>query len=70
MAVPLYAAFSNTPNLRPYTAIPPKIDVRARNVASAYGSKLSAAMDFSRPDAVDPILLDRILSHNVRLYSK
>jgi phosphoesterase family protein len=70
MAVPLYAAFSNTADLRPYAAIAPKIDVRVRNVASAYGAKVSAAMDFSRPDAVDPIVFDRILAHNVRLYSK
>jgi Phosphoesterase family len=70
MAVPLYAAFSSTPDLRPYAVIPPKIDLGARNVASAYGSKVSAAMDFSRPDAVDPILFDKILAHNVRLYSK
>lgn len=34
MAVPLDAAFSGTADTRPYTAIPPKIDVKARNVAS------------------------------------
>lgn len=66
MAAPLYAAFSGTPDLRPYTAMPPKVDVRARNVASAYGAKLTTAMDFSRPDAVDARLFDEILAHNLR----
>ncbi len=70
MASPLYAAFSDRPDLRPYTVISPKIDVRARNVASAYGAKLSAAMNFSRPDAVNPVLFDEILARNVGLYSK
>ena len=64
MAVPLDAAFSEAPDLRPYTAIAPKVDTRARNVASAYGSKISASMDFSRPDAVDAATFEEILAHN------
>jgi hypothetical protein len=65
MALPLDAAFTGTPDLRPYTAIAPKIDVRARNVASAFGSKVSATMDFSRPDSIDAKLFEEILAHNI-----
>ena len=61
---PLDAAFENTPrNAAPYTALAPRIDTNARNAATAYGSALSARMDFSRPDAADSSALNRILAH-------
>ncbi len=62
-ALPLYAAFSTTPNLAPFDATPPQIDVRARNVRTAYGAAISERLDFSRPDANPPGVLARILAH-------
>ncbi|MBV8149232.1 MAG: hypothetical protein JO092_09095 [Candidatus Eremiobacteraeota bacterium] len=63
-ALPLYAAFSATPDLRPVDVLPPRIDVRARNSRLAYGAALSARADFSRPDAVPPNVMISILRHN------
>jgi YVTN family beta-propeller protein len=65
MAVPMYDAFSGTPSLRPYTAVKPHVDLRARNATTAYGARLSATLDFSRPDAVPPGVLLNILAHNL-----
>jgi hypothetical protein len=64
MAVPLYAAFGAKANLRPYTAIHPQIDLTTRNRKTAYGSRVSAALDFSRPDATTPGVLRDVIAHN------
>lgn len=64
MAVPLYAAFGNVTNQRPYAAIEPKIDVTRRNRTGAYGAAASAGLDFSRPDAAEGRVLENILAHN------
>jgi hypothetical protein len=63
-AVPLYAAFGSTPNLAPFDAMPPKIDIDARNAKVAYGQRQSELADFSRPDAVPADLMIDILAHN------
>ncbi|HEY1975268.1 MAG TPA: alkaline phosphatase family protein [Candidatus Baltobacteraceae bacterium] len=64
MAMPLYAAFTATPNLAPYAAIAPEINVHAVNGKLAYGAALSAKLDFSRPDATRPGILNDIIAHN------
>lgn len=64
MANPMYAAFTTTPNLQPYDAISPKIDITQRNLKTAYGAKVSSELDFSRPDAVLPRVLNAILARN------
>ena len=64
MAVPMYSVFAQTPNLQPYDAISPQIDITRRNTASAYGAQLSARLDFSGPDAAAPQILNEILAHN------
>jgi len=63
-AQPMYAAFAARPvNAAPFEAVRPQIDLNARNARSAYGSALSAKLDFSHPDAVDPRVLNDILEH-------
>ncbi|HEX8805621.1 MAG TPA: hypothetical protein VF741_01685, partial [Candidatus Aquilonibacter sp.] len=64
MAVPLYAAFGTTADLRPFTAIPTKIDMSARNLKTAYDAHLSTTLDFSHPDAIAPGILRDIIAHN------
>lgn len=66
VARPLYEAFRSHPDLNPYDAISPNVDVRARNSRTAYGASRSARMDFSRADAEDPRILDDILAHAAR----
>ena len=64
MALPMTAAFTAAPNLRPYDAIPPKVPLTQRNAKTAYGAALSATMDFSRPDAAPDQALNDVLAHN------
>ncbi len=64
---PLYNLFAPTlVNAAPYNAIKPGIDMNAINAKTAYGSARSARLDFSKPDAVDPRVLNDILKHAVR----
>ncbi|HKU80691.1 MAG TPA: bifunctional YncE family protein/alkaline phosphatase family protein [Candidatus Tumulicola sp.] len=62
MAVPI--GDFGKPDVRPYAAIAPKIDVTQRNAKVAYGASQSARLDFSRPDAVAPRILNDILAHD------
>ena len=64
MAVPMYGAFDSTLRLLPYQAVPPQVDTTAKNPKTAYGAKVSAALDFSRPDAAPAGMLLDILAHN------
>jgi hypothetical protein len=50
--------------MRPYDVIAPQIDVNRRNAATAFGAQQSAHLDFSRPDAASPRILNEILAHN------
>jgi DNA-binding beta-propeller fold protein YncE len=63
VAPPLYAAFGFRPILRPYDAIPPKIDVNERNTASSYGAAASMRLDFAHADEANPLVLNDILAH-------
>jgi hypothetical protein len=64
MAVPLFAAFSGTSNAAAYHAVIPHVDLSARNATTAYGARISATLDFSRPDAIPQGVLLNILAHN------
>jgi YVTN family beta-propeller protein len=65
-ARPLYDAFVWEPDMRPFDALPAKIDLDARNLASAYGARQSAAADFTREDRVPDALLNDVVWHAVR----
>ena len=67
VAVPLYAAFAATPNAAPFTLLPSEISLTEKNTTITPGAKQSARMDWSRPDAVDPRLLNAILAKLSRL---
>jgi hypothetical protein len=65
-APPMYAAFGTKPDLRPYTAIPPKIDVNERNTALAWGARESIQMDFDDVDRAPMRELNEIIWKSVR----
>ncbi len=63
-ALPLDAAFRPTPDLTPYTAIAPKIDLNEKNTITAYRAKDSARLDFAHADAIDPATAQDIVQHS------
>ena len=40
-ALPMFNAFQSTPNLRPYEALPPNVDLNERNRRLAWGGRAS-----------------------------
>ena len=65
-ARPLSDAFTATPNLAPFDALPAQYDVRTKNAATAYRAGDSARMRFDVADAADEEALNDILWHAVK----
>ena len=65
-AAPMFAAFQATPDLTPYTGLPARIDLEQKNIRTAWGEKASRTMDFSKEDAVDDLLLNKVIWQAVR----
>jgi YVTN family beta-propeller protein len=57
---PMRGIFASEPDLAPYEAIKPAIDLNEKNPDSPQ-AKPSAMLDFSKPDAIDDDTLNRIL---------
>jgi hypothetical protein len=57
---PMRGIFVSEPDLTPYAAIKPAIDLNEKNPDSPQ-AKPSAMLDFSKPDAIDDDTLNRIL---------
>ncbi|MEO7600406.1 MAG: alkaline phosphatase family protein, partial [Opitutus sp.] len=65
-ATPMWASFHSQPDLKPYRALPPRVNVREMNPKNAWGSKQSRKMDFSKPDRADDIALNQVVWRSVR----
>jgi YVTN family beta-propeller protein len=63
-AVPMYNAFQFKPDLRPYTAVQPSVNMEEQNLAQAWGGDIK--MNFTRADAADDLLLNEIVWRSVR----
>jgi hypothetical protein len=65
-AAPMFNSFQAKPDLRPYKGLPANVDLDERNPKKAWGSELSAKMDFSKEDAADDLVLNEIIWRSVR----
>jgi len=65
-ATPMYNAFTGTPNLGLYRRSEPRVPLDERNLPSAFGSALSAAMDLSVEDRAPEALLNDIIWRSVK----
>ena len=65
-AMPMFASFAGRPDLRPYRALPARVNLEERNLASAWGTELSRKMDFTKEDAADDLLLNEVVWRSVR----
>jgi YVTN family beta-propeller protein len=63
-AMPLYAAFTATPHMLPFNALPPQVSLTTRNTPASYGAKVSSTLDFTHPDAIHGKTMLQILAHN------
>lgn len=58
---PLRGIFTAEPDLRPYEALTPAVDRNEKNPPATPAARASSRLDFSRPDAADEDLLNRVL---------
>jgi DNA-binding beta-propeller fold protein YncE len=65
-ALPMYNSFQPTPNLTPYRCRTVAVDLKARNVKTAWGTRQSNKMNFAREDAADDLLLNEVIWRSVR----
>ena len=66
LATPMYDVFATTPvNAEPWTNIPAKTDLEARNTAASPAATQSAALSLRTTDTVPQIVLDAILWRSV-----
>jgi YVTN family beta-propeller protein len=65
-ARPMFASFTDTPDLTPYRNRLPQISLDTINDAQAYGAERSSRMDFSEYDKIDDFALNEILWRAVK----
>jgi len=65
-AMPMLACFQPQPVTDPYACRPATVPLDDRNASTAWGAAASLAMDFSREDAADDLLLNDIVWRSVR----
>ncbi len=65
-ATPLYAAFSDTSDLTPFTHVEPQIDINELNEKTAWGVKESEDMDWSDFDKTPMFALNEIIWKSIK----
>jgi DNA-binding beta-propeller fold protein YncE len=63
-AAPMFGSFQPGRDARPFDCLPAKVDLGEKNMASAWGSTIK--MNFAREDAVDDLLLNKVIWRSVR----
>ena len=65
-ARPMFASFTDKPDLTPYTHEPAQINVNEVNALTAYGAERSLEMDFDEYDRIDDFELNEILWRSIK----
>lgn len=65
-AMPMYNSFRTTPDLQPFAAISPRVDVNAKNTALAWGAAASLTMDLDEVDRAPMAELNEVIWKSVK----
>jgi DNA-binding beta-propeller fold protein YncE len=65
-ATPMYACFTDKPDLTPYTPLTPQVNINEKNTTRAFGALESEKMDWSEYDRINEDALNRILWHSIK----
>ncbi len=65
-ATPIIFSITDKPNLQPYNAIAPLININAKNTGKEYGSAECGKLNFTREDAVPDQLFNKILWKDIK----
>ncbi len=65
-ARPMFASFTDKPDVTPYALEPAQIDLNEVNLPTAYGAERSLKMDFDEYDRIDDFELNEILWKSIK----
>ncbi len=65
-ARPMWASFTEQPDLAPYRHVPARIDINQRNAADAPGAEASLKLDLDEEDKADDLVFNEIIWKAVR----
>jgi sugar lactone lactonase YvrE len=65
-ATPMYNAFQSKADVSPYTHVVPKVDMNEKNLATAWGAKLSEQFDLAKEDLADDLLFNEVIWRSVK----
>ncbi|MGL4551717.1 MAG: alkaline phosphatase family protein, partial [Gemmataceae bacterium] len=65
-AQPMYASFAAKPDVTPYRAVKPGVDLGEKNKKDAWGADESAKLDLSVEDAADDLAFNEIIWRSVK----
>ncbi|AEI47003.1 alkaline phosphatase family protein [Runella slithyformis] len=65
-AVPMWRCFQKTPDMTPFQAKQPGVDLNEKNVAANYNHRRTLQFDLSKPDAIDDLIFSEIVWQTVR----
>ena len=65
-AMPMRSSFTSQRDDRPFLARKVTVDLREKNLATAWGSALSEGMDFAKEDAADDIQLNEVIWRSIK----
>ena len=65
-ATPLWRSFTATPNLSPYTVLPPRVDITEKNLVWNELSRRSAGFDLSKEDRVPDMEFSEVIWKGVK----
>ncbi|MBX9779554.1 MAG: bifunctional YncE family protein/alkaline phosphatase family protein [Chitinophagaceae bacterium] len=65
-ATPMWRSFTNTPNIKPFTAIVPPINLKDKNTAMNEWQRRSEKFDLTKEDAVPDLEFNVVLWHGLK----
>jgi DNA-binding beta-propeller fold protein YncE len=65
-ARPMYHAFQSKPDTTVYEHVVPEVDLKEKNKATAWGSKVSEKFNLAKEDAADDLLLNEVVWRSVK----
>jgi DNA-binding beta-propeller fold protein YncE len=65
-ARPMYGSFTGAPDVTPYTHLPATVDLKATNVAGAWGAEWSEKAYLEKEDQADDLLFNEVIWKSVR----
>ncbi|QVL31959.1 beta-propeller fold lactonase family protein [Telmatocola sphagniphila] len=65
-ARPLYASFTAKPDFTPYKSVEPKTDLKAKNVAGAFGAVWSELANLEKEDQADDLKFNEVIWKSVK----